>query len=110
VLRSATIGANGAPTGWTNQFVGPSGDARGTSQARILYNEFLGDYVYAVATRTYGAGVWTDVPNTADCPAMDAWRQASFDAGHLVLPAPWPLGDCSANFGNDDISSATTAQ
>jgi hypothetical protein len=109
VLRSAAVGANGAPTGWTTEFPGPSGDARGTSQGRILYNEFLGDYVYAIATRTYGAGVWTDVPNTADCPAMDAWRQASFNAGHLVFPAPWPLGDCPANFGNNDISSATTA-
>jgi hypothetical protein len=109
VLRSAAIGAGGAPTGWTTEFTGPSGDARGTSQGRILYNEFLGDYVYAIATRSYGAGVWTDVPNTADCPAMDAWRQASFDAGHRVFPAPWPLGDCPANFGNNDISGATTA-
>jgi hypothetical protein len=91
------------------EFVGPSGDARGTTQGRILYNEFLGDYVYTIATRNYGAGVWTDIPNTADCPAMDTWRQASFDAGHLVFPAPWPLGDCPATFGNNDISSATTA-
>jgi hypothetical protein len=109
VLRSAAVGQNGAPKGWATEFVGPSGDARGTSQGRILYNEFLGDYVYAIATRTYGAGVWTDVPNTADCPAMDTWRQASFNAGSLVFPAPWPLADCPANFGNNDISSATTA-
>src|SRR5262249_46520675 len=45
VLRSSAIGADGAPTGWTTEFTGPSGDARGTSQGRILYNEFLGDYV-----------------------------------------------------------------
>ena len=109
VLLSSPIGAGGAPTGFTTEFVGKSGDARGTSQGRILYNEFLGDYVYAIASRTYGAGVWTDVPNTADCPAMDAWRQASFNAGHQVFPAPWPLGDCPATFGNNDISSATTA-
>ena len=109
VLRSAAIGAGGAPTGFTTEFTGPSGDARGTSQGRILYNEFLGDYVYAIGTRTYGAGVWTDVPNTADCPAMDAWRQASFNAGHQVFPAPWPLADCPATFGNNDISGATTA-
>ncbi len=109
VLLSSPIGAGGAPTGFTTEFVGQSGDARGTSQGRILYNEFLGDYVYAIATRTYGAGVWTDVPNTADCPAMDAWRQASFNAGTRVFPAPWPLADCPANFGNNDISSATTA-
>src|SRR5215813_3908342 len=109
VLRSSAIGADGAPTGWTTEFTGPSGDARGSAQGRILYNEFLGDYVYAIGTRTYGAGVWTDVPDTADCPAMDAWRQASFTAGHRVFPAPSPIGDCPANFGNSDISSATTA-
>jgi hypothetical protein len=109
VLRSAAIGPGGAPGAFSTDFVGASGDARGTSQGRILYNEFLGDYVYAIATRTYGAGVWTDVPNTADCPAVDTWRQASFNAGHRVFPAPWPLGDCPANFGNNDINSATTA-
>jgi hypothetical protein len=109
-LLSSAIGAGGAPTGFTTEFVGPSGDARGTSQGRILYNEFLGDYVYAIASRTYGAGVWTDVRRAADCPAMDTWRQASFNAGHKVFPAPWPLGgNCPANFGNNDIFSATTA-
>ncbi len=108
VLQSASIGAAGAPGAWTTEYSGPFGDARGTSQGRILYNEFLGDYVYAIATRAYGAGVWTDVRRTADCPAMDAWRQASWTAGHVVLPAPWPLGDCPANFGNNDIFSATT--
>jgi hypothetical protein len=108
VLRMATIGANGAPGAWATLYDGPFGDARGSSQGRILYNEFLGDYVYAIATRTYGMGVWTDVRRTADCPAMDAWRQASFDAGHLVFPAPWPLGDCPPSFGNNDIFGATT--
>src|SRR5262249_43271619 len=109
VLRSAAIGAGGAPGVFSTEFTGASGDARGTAQGRILYNESPGDYVYALATRPYGAGVWPDVPNPADCPAMDAWRQASFTAGHRVFPAPWPLGDCPANFGNSDISSATTA-
>jgi len=109
VLRSSGIGAGGAPTGWTTEFVGASGDARGTAQGRILYNEFLGDYVYAIGARTYGAGVWTDAPNTADCPAIDAWRQASYNAGHQVFPAPWPLAACRAKFGNSDISGATTA-
>ena len=108
VLRVATIGANGAPGAFVTASSGPTGDARGTSQGRILYNEFLGDYVYAIATNTYGAGTWTDVRRTADCPAMDAWRQASFSAGHVVLPAPWPLGDCPPAFGNNDIFSATT--
>jgi hypothetical protein len=111
VLRMASIGANGAPGAFTTLYDGPSGDARGSSQGRILYNEFLGDYVYAIATRTYGMGVWTDVRRTADCPAMDAWRQQSHDAGHLVFPAPWALGgvgDCPASFGNNDIFGATT--
>jgi hypothetical protein len=110
VLRSAAIGAGGAPTGWTTEFTGATGDARGTAQGRILYNEFLGDYVYAIATRTYGAGVWTDVANTSDCPAMDAWRLASYNAGHRVFPAVWPGGgNCPANWDNSDISGATTA-
>jgi hypothetical protein len=108
VLRAAAIGQGGGPGAWTTVYNGPSGDARGTSQGRILYNEFLGDYVYAIATTTYGAGVWTDVRRTVDCPAMDQWRQASFDAGHRIFPAPWPLGDCPPDFGNNDIFSATT--
>jgi hypothetical protein len=108
VFRMATIGPNGAPGDWVTVASGPTGDARGTSQGRILYNEFLGDYVYAIATNSYGAGTWTDVRRTADCPAMDAWRQASFNAGHRVFPAPWPLGDCPSAFGNNDIFSATT--
>jgi hypothetical protein len=108
VVRMASIGANGAADAFTTMYDGPFGDARGSSQGRILYNEFLGDYVYAVATRTYGMGVWTEVRRTADCAAMDAWRQQSFNASHLVFPAPWPLGDCPASFGNNDIFGATT--
>jgi hypothetical protein len=107
VLLSSPL-VDGVPTGWAAEYVGPDGDARGSSQGRILYNEFLGDYVYAVASRTYGAGAWTDTRRTLDCPAMDAWRQASFTAGHQVFPAPWPLGDCPASFGNNDIFSAST--
>jgi hypothetical protein len=108
VLVGAEIDTNGAPGAWTTLYNGPFGDARGTSQGRILYNEFLGDYVYAIATRTYGAGVWTDVRPTLDCPAMDAWRQSSLAAGHVVFPAPWPLADCPSDFGNNDIFAATT--
>ena len=108
VLLSAPLNSSGVPGTWTTEFSGPTGDLRGTTQGRIMYNEFFGDYVYAIATRDYGAGVWTDTQRTADCPAMDAWRKASFDAGHRVVPAPWPLGDCPDNFGNNDIHSATT--
>jgi hypothetical protein len=108
VLLESPIGAGGAPTGWVPVYEGPTGDARGSSQGRILYNEFLGDYVYAIATRTYGVGTWDDTRRTADCPAMDAWRQASANAGHQVFPAPWPLADCPMTFGNNDIFSAST--
>lgn len=108
VLQAAAIGAGGAPGAWVTEYSGPLGDARGTSQGRILYNEFLGDYVYAIATRTYGAGVWTDTRRAMDCPALDTWRQQSSDAAQVTLPAPWPLGDCPASFGNNDIFSATT--
>jgi hypothetical protein len=108
VLLSSAVGSAGTPGPWSVDYIGPTGDARGSSQGRILYNEFLGDYVYAIATRSYGAGVWTDLRRTQDCPAMDAWRQQSFDAGQQVFPAPWPLGDCPSGFGNDDIFSATT--
>jgi hypothetical protein len=111
VFLGADIGGDGTPTSWTTLYSGPNSDARGTTQGRILYNEFLGDYVYAIATRTYGAGVWTEARLSSDCPAIDAWRQSSLDAGHLVFPAPWALGsqgDCPATFGNNDIFGATT--
>jgi hypothetical protein len=78
----------------------PGGDPRGSSQ-NDLAGEFLGDYVYAVATRTYGAAVWNDVRNAADCPAIDAWR-ASLRNGTTV-PTPAPEQDCPATFGNSDI-------
>ncbi len=109
VLLSVELDEDGASGTWTTEFSGPTGDLRGTTQGRILYNEFFGDYVYAIATRDYGAGVWTDVQRTQDCPLMDTWRQNSFTAAHRILPgAPWPGGNCPPDFGNNDIYSATT--
>ena len=82
------------------------GDPRGSSQNNLV-REFLGDYVYAVATRTYGAAVWNDTRNAADCPAMDAWRM-SLRTGTSV-PKPAPQQDCPATFGNSDIFGGSYA-
>jgi hypothetical protein len=85
---------------------GASGDPRGSSQNNLV-GEFLGDYVYAVATNTYGAAVWNDARNEADCPAIDAWR--SFLRGGPTVTRPKPNQDCPATFGNSDIYAGTTA-
>ena len=100
VLKHTDIGAGGAPGSWTELNRGVPGDPRGSSQ-NGLTAEFLGDYVYAAATRTYGAAVWNDVRNAADCPALDAWRMAL--RGGPAAPKPAPQSDCPATFGNSDI-------
>ncbi|MGZ4121345.1 MAG: sialidase family protein [Actinomycetota bacterium] len=91
----------GATTGtFTELNRGAPGDPRGSS-ANALTDEFLGDYVYAVATRTYGAAVWNDVRNATDCPAIDAWRMSLITGATVAKPAP--QSDCPATFGNSDI-------
>ncbi|MGZ4214120.1 MAG: hypothetical protein ACXVQV_12890, partial [Actinomycetota bacterium] len=91
----------GATTGtFTELNRGAPGDPRGSS-ANALTDEFLGDYVYAVATRTYGAAVWNDVRNATDCPAIDAWRMSLITGATVTKPAP--QSDCPATFGNSDI-------
>jgi hypothetical protein len=101
VLHADSSTTASTPTGpFTEIHRGDPGDPRGSS-ANALDSEFLGDYVYATATRTYGAAVWNDVRNAADCPAIDAWR-AALEAGSNPDP-PAPQQECPANFGNSDI-------
>ena len=83
------------------------GDPRGSAQNN-LQAEFLGDYVYAAATRDYGTAVWNDVSNAADCPGfspgtgIDAWR-SFLRTGGAPVPRPAPQTDCPPTFGNSDI-------
>ena len=100
VVKHADVAANGSVGSFTELNRGARGDARGAS-ANALTDEFLGDYVYAVATNDYGAGVWNDVRRARDCPAIDAWRLSLVTGASVPVPAPEQ--DCPARFGNTDI-------
>jgi hypothetical protein len=107
VFLHATVSASGVTGAFSEVHRGAPGDPRASSQNNLV-GEFLGDYVYAAATRTYGTAVWNDVRNAADCPAIDAWRM-SLRVGP-VLTRPAPQQDCpSLTFGNSDIYGFTTA-
>jgi len=100
IVKHATI-ASGVPGVFSELLRSPPGDPRGSSQ-NGLTAEFLGDYVYAVATNSYGFAVWNDVRNAADCSAIDAWR-SFLRTGGAPVPRPAPQTDCPATFGNSDI-------
>jgi hypothetical protein len=112
-----------------------SGDARGSSQ-NDLAAEFLGDYVYSAATNDYGTGVWNDMRNGTDCPAIDEYRQELHEeavaTGRQTAEAEEPRGEeargnnsnktqeeegeapdvqaqCPATFGNSDIYGGSWA-
>jgi hypothetical protein len=100
VVKHANVAADGSIGAFTELNRGEEGDARGSS-ANALDSEFLGDYVYAVATNDYGAAVWNDVRRADDCPAIDAWRMSLVEG--TDVPPPAPQQDCPAGFGNTDI-------
>jgi hypothetical protein len=106
VVMHASVSGPGATGSFTTANRGEPGDPRGSS-ANALTDEFLGDYVYAAATRTYGVAVWNDARNAADCPAIDAYRQALQNGVAATAPAVQQV--CPLNFGNSDIFSFTTA-
>jgi hypothetical protein len=110
VAKHADI-TGGVPGAFSELQRGATGDPRGSSQNN-LWLEFLGDYVYAVATNTYGAGVWNDTRNAADCPAIDSWRaaaQVAVENGTTVPTKPAPQQACPATFGNSDIFGGSYA-
>jgi len=107
VVRHADVNpTTGAIGAWADLHRAPTGDARGSS-ANALIDEFLGDYNYVFATNDYAVATWNDARNAADCPAIDAYRQAVVDgtaAGDETDPnRPAPQQDCPATFGNTDI-------
>jgi hypothetical protein len=135
VVLHADVGSNGAVGSFSEIHRGASGDARGSSQ-NDLAAEFLGDYVYAAATRTYGAAVWNDVRDAADCPSIDEYRQKLHEeavaTGTQTAEAEEPRGEeermqhgpktqeeeetapivqqvCASNFGNSDIYGGSYA-
>ncbi len=135
VVKHADISANGTVGAFTEVHRSPGGDPRGSSQNNLAA-EFLGDYVYAAATRTYGAAVWNDVRNAATCDDVNAYRQALHDQavaiGAPVADPEEPRGEedavhhanktqeaepvapdiqqvCPATFGNSDIFGGTFA-
>jgi hypothetical protein len=99
VVKRASV-TGGVVGAFTVVHRGVVGDPRGSSQNNQVL-EFLGDYVYAVATNTYGAAVWDDVRDAADCPAEDAFRFSVQTGGSV--PRPAPQAACPATFGNSDI-------
>jgi hypothetical protein len=135
VVKHADIAADGSVGAFTPIHRSPGGDPRGSSQNNLAA-EFLGDYVYAAATRTYGAAVWNDVRNAADCAAIDAYRLALHNqavaTGAPVADPEEPRGEedavhhanktqepdavappvqqvCAGTFGNSDIFGGTYA-
>jgi hypothetical protein len=107
VVLQASVGSSGAPGTWFQIHRSEAGDPRASSQNNLVA-EFLGDYVYADATNSYGVAVWNDVRNGGVCPAINAWR-ADLQAGGVGgVARPAPQADCPATFGNTDIYGFTT--
>jgi hypothetical protein len=106
VVRHAGVGSDGVPGGFETLHRGAVGDARGSAENNLCC-EFLGDYNYVSATRTYAAANWNDVRDAAVCHVMNAYRQSFLATTRL--PKPSPATDCPATFGNSDIFGGSYA-
>jgi hypothetical protein len=107
VLHADVAGGAIGPFGVLHR--GAVGDPRGSS-ANSLTDEFLGDYVYAAASRTGVVAVWNDVRDADHCPAVDAYRAALYTNPAATRPAvATQCTGTSARFGNSDIRSAALA-
>ncbi len=90
---------------------GVEGDPRSSAQNNLA-GEFLGDYVYAAATRDYGVAVWNDSRNGGICTAINTYRQALHDAvvNGTALPTAPPVQQmCPLDFGDSDIFGGSFA-
>ena len=106
VVRHADVSAGGTIGPFSDLHRAAVGDARGSSQNNLAAG-FLGDYNFGFATNDGAVMVWNDVRAAADCPAIDAYRQALYNfltgASSTAPTAPPPNIVCAFNFGNTDI-------
>jgi hypothetical protein len=74
---TSALDAKGSPTGWTAAFnEATTGDLRATYPGHDMYQERVGDYVYAAASNGYGVGVWASAINASVCNAVQTGAPA----------------------------------
>jgi hypothetical protein len=111
VVKHANV-VGGAPGAFTEIHRGAPGDSRGSAQNNLQAG-FLGDYVYAAATRDYAAAVWNDARNAAVCARQNTYLQMLRDGTATTSETdpnrPAPNVECPPTFGNTDIFGGSWA-
>jgi hypothetical protein len=87
----------GGPTGWETLSNGPLGDLRGTYPGHDIYQERVGDYVYAAAA-SCGLGVW------ADARSGFAGHMRAALRGLSTLPQSYSLTPCDQRLAGPRLS------
>jgi hypothetical protein len=89
---------SGASFGIPQKISTATSDPDGSSIENSLSEQFLGDYITAVAdsrgSRVFA--VWTDSRNATPCAAVDAFRAGTAGKPNVIT-------QCPATFGNTDI-------